>query len=125
MILDIIKGLPEQWNALLKGSKITAEDAAKNPQAVLEALEFYTEQARKEKDQQIAAANNSKQHQHKPSAQQPKPSRSTPAPRHYRDPPSRPELPTKENIPAFKEKLKASQVNWENGRDTRCTRMNE
>ncbi|CDH49448.1 pkinase-domain-containing protein [Lichtheimia corymbifera JMRC:FSU:9682] len=103
-------GLPEQWNALLKGSKITAEDAAKNPQAVLEALEFYTEQARKEKDQQIAAANNSKQHQHKPSAQQPKPSRSTPAPRHYRDPPSRPELPTKENIPAFKEKLKASQV---------------
>lgn len=126
MILDIIiKGLPEQWNALLKGSKITAEDAAKNPQAVLEALEFYTEQARKEKDQQIAAANNSKQQQHKPSAQQPKPSRSTPAPRHYRDPPSRPEMPSKENIPAFKEKLKASQVKWENGRDKQCTRMNE
>ncbi|KAI9315223.1 kinase-like domain-containing protein [Dichotomocladium elegans] len=39
-------GLPDQWNLLLKGSKITAEDAAKNPQAVLEALEFFTEQAK-------------------------------------------------------------------------------
>ncbi|ORX49159.1 Pkinase-domain-containing protein [Hesseltinella vesiculosa] len=41
-------GLPDQWNALLKGSKITPEDAAKNPQAVIDALEFYTEQSRRE-----------------------------------------------------------------------------
>ncbi|KAI8330777.1 kinase-like domain-containing protein [Chlamydoabsidia padenii] len=37
-------GLPDQWTQLLKGSAITAEDAAKNPQAVLDVLEFYTEQ---------------------------------------------------------------------------------
>ncbi|KAG1186742.1 hypothetical protein G6F35_014585 [Rhizopus arrhizus] len=46
-ITGAFTGLPDQWNALLKGSKITPEDAAKNPQAVLEALEFYTEQTRR------------------------------------------------------------------------------
>lgn len=40
------QGLPDQWTQLLKGSAITAEDAAKNPQAVLDALEFYTGQAK-------------------------------------------------------------------------------
>ncbi|RCH96672.1 Protein kinase, partial [Rhizopus stolonifer] len=41
-------GLPDQWTRLLKGSAITAEDAAKNPQAVLDVLEFYTEQTKRE-----------------------------------------------------------------------------
>ncbi|CDS12696.1 Putative STE/STE20/PAKA protein kinase [Lichtheimia ramosa] len=43
-------GLPEQWTQLLKGSAITAEDAAKNPQAVLDVLEFYTEQTKNDDD---------------------------------------------------------------------------
>jgi hypothetical protein len=43
--------LPDQWTKLLKGSAITAEDAAKNPQAVLDVLEFYTEQTKREQDE--------------------------------------------------------------------------
>ncbi|KAI7856391.1 kinase-like domain-containing protein [Circinella umbellata] len=43
-------GLPDQWTQLLKGSAITAEDAAKNPQAVLDVLEFYTEQTKRDQD---------------------------------------------------------------------------
>jgi protein-serine/threonine kinase len=35
----------------LKGSAITAEDAAKNPQAVLDVLEFYTEQTKREAEE--------------------------------------------------------------------------
>ncbi|OLY83991.1 Serine/threonine-protein kinase CLA4 [Smittium mucronatum] len=34
-------GLPEQWSKLLQTSNITKQDYAKNPQAVLEVLEFY------------------------------------------------------------------------------------
>ncbi|OAD79140.1 hypothetical protein PHYBLDRAFT_1121, partial [Phycomyces blakesleeanus NRRL 1555(-)] len=49
-ITGAFTGLPDQWNALLKVSKITPEDAAKNPQAVLEALEFYAEQTKQEKE---------------------------------------------------------------------------
>ena len=36
-------GLPEQWMRLLTTSAITKEDYAKNPQAVLDVLEFYTD----------------------------------------------------------------------------------
>ncbi|KDN34771.1 hypothetical protein RSAG8_12144, partial [Rhizoctonia solani AG-8 WAC10335] len=36
-------GLPEQWTKLLTSSAITREDYAKDPQAVLEVLEFYTD----------------------------------------------------------------------------------
>lgn len=103
------KGLPDQWNALLKGSKITPEDAAKNPQAVLEALEFYTEQTRRDKSTYDANKDNSnvyrKNNTNKDSSQggsweeekkmsNPKPSRSTPAPRHIREAPSRPVKPS-------------------------------
>jgi protein-serine/threonine kinase len=35
----------------LKGSAITAEDAAKNPQAVLDVLEFYAEQTKREEEE--------------------------------------------------------------------------
>ena len=35
-------GLPQEWQALLSKSKITKEDMSKNPQAVLDVLEFYT-----------------------------------------------------------------------------------
>ncbi|KAF2756225.1 Pkinase-domain-containing protein [Pseudovirgaria hyperparasitica] len=36
-------GLPQEWERLLSASAITKDDYAKNPKAVLEALEFYTE----------------------------------------------------------------------------------
>lgn len=35
-------GLPESWSKLLNASAITHEDYAKNPQAVIEVLEFYS-----------------------------------------------------------------------------------
>ncbi|CAO3687691.1 unnamed protein product [Umbelopsis ramanniana] len=50
-ITGAFTGLPDQWTKLLKGSAITAEDAAKNPQAVLDVLEFYTEQTKREQDE--------------------------------------------------------------------------
>lgn len=37
------QGLPEQWTRHLQSSAITSEDYAKNPQAVVDALEFYTD----------------------------------------------------------------------------------
>ena len=36
-------GLPTEWEKLLTASAITKEDYAKNPQAVIEVLEFYTD----------------------------------------------------------------------------------
>ncbi|KAH7922274.1 Pkinase-domain-containing protein [Leucogyrophana mollusca] len=36
-------GMPEQWSKLLTKSAITREDYAKDPQAVLDVLEFYTD----------------------------------------------------------------------------------
>ncbi|CAG8671437.1 11110_t:CDS:2 [Acaulospora colombiana] len=41
-------GLPEQWTRLLTSSAITREDYARNPQAVLDALGFYTEHQKRE-----------------------------------------------------------------------------
>lgn len=35
----------------MKGSAITAEDAAKNPQAVIDVLEFYAEQTKREEEE--------------------------------------------------------------------------
>ncbi|KAI7849740.1 kinase-like domain-containing protein [Circinella umbellata] len=122
-------GLPEQWNALLKGSKITPEDAAKNPQAVLEALEFYTEQARKERDkeeyqqeQQRKKLKKQQQQQQKTHhhimrqqqrLQHPTSSRSTPALRHIREAPARPAdvIPHNKHkdIQSFMEKVKMPQ----------------
>ncbi|WVQ76770.1 hypothetical protein IAR50_006444 [Cryptococcus sp. DSM 104548] len=37
-------GLPPQWSKLLTSSAITKEEAAKNPEAVLDVLQFYTQQ---------------------------------------------------------------------------------
>lgn len=44
-------GLPEQWTRLLTSSAITKEDYARNPQAVLDVLEFYTENQRRGQDE--------------------------------------------------------------------------
>lgn len=38
-----LQGLPDHWTRLLTSSAITKEDYAKNPQAVLDVLEFYTD----------------------------------------------------------------------------------
>ena len=43
-------GLPDQWTRLLTSSAITKEDYAKNPQAVLDVLEFYTDIQKREMD---------------------------------------------------------------------------
>ncbi|KAL1917535.1 uncharacterized protein VTP21DRAFT_3928 [Calcarisporiella thermophila] len=45
-------GLPDSWAQLLKSSHITQEDYAKNPQAVLDVLEFYIDQQRKDKGEE-------------------------------------------------------------------------
>ncbi|KAI8072940.1 kinase-like domain-containing protein [Gongronella butleri] len=126
-------GLPDQWNVLLKGSKITPEDAAKNPRAVLEALEFYTEQTRREKQPYAADDDSHHDHDHDrtnwegPEPMGPasgaktaasshdtpttaasiKPSRSTPAVRAIRDPPA---VPTMLASPANKAKDKIGRV---------------
>nr|OQO28647.1 hypothetical protein B0A51_04857 [Rachicladosporium sp. CCFEE 5018] len=36
-------GLPVEWERLLKGSALTKDDMAKNPQAVMEVLKFYSD----------------------------------------------------------------------------------
>lgn len=41
-------GLPEEWSKLLKTSAITRDDYAKNPQAVIEVLEFYSDIRKRE-----------------------------------------------------------------------------
>ncbi|KAJ1952203.1 Protein kinase, partial [Dispira parvispora] len=41
-ISGMFTGLPEQWAKLLQQSAITKDDYTKNPQAVLDVLDFYT-----------------------------------------------------------------------------------
>jgi hypothetical protein len=43
-------GLPVEWQKLLNSSALTQDDMAKNPQAVVEALEFYTTKLQKRAD---------------------------------------------------------------------------
>ncbi|TPX33818.1 hypothetical protein SmJEL517_g03343 [Synchytrium microbalum] len=45
----LFTGLPKEWIALLENSSITKEDMNKNPQAVLDVLEFYTENMKKDR----------------------------------------------------------------------------
>ncbi|KAF7976569.1 hypothetical protein HWV62_6241 [Athelia sp. TMB] len=47
-------GMPEQWNKLLTKSAITREDYARDPQAVLEVLEFYTDHQKRQQLEQPA-----------------------------------------------------------------------
>ncbi|KAG5437300.1 hypothetical protein PCANB_001093 [Pneumocystis canis] len=44
-------GLPEEWMRLLTASAITKEDYAKNPEAVIEVLQFYSDTQLREKDE--------------------------------------------------------------------------
>ncbi|KAJ8519803.1 hypothetical protein ONZ45_g3288 [Pleurotus djamor] len=49
-------GMPEQWSKLLTKSAITREDYAKDPQAVLDVLEFYTDHQKREMEEMAAPA---------------------------------------------------------------------
>ncbi|EME43165.1 hypothetical protein DOTSEDRAFT_72520 [Dothistroma septosporum NZE10] len=43
-------GLPVEWERLLKGSALTKDDMQKNPQAVMEVLQFYTDKLQSRSD---------------------------------------------------------------------------
>ncbi len=51
---SLTQGMPEQWSKLLTKSAITREDYAKDPQAVLEVLEFYTDHQKREMEENAA-----------------------------------------------------------------------
>ncbi|KAL1926385.1 hypothetical protein VTP01DRAFT_5906 [Rhizomucor pusillus] len=91
-------GMPDQWTKLLKGSGITQEDAAKNPQAVLDVLEFYTEQTKREAEQYGSsqlqgAVERMSDDRWAALLQESKKSPSTPIPTSIRAPPPRPAPP--------------------------------
>jgi len=46
-----MQGMPEQWSKLLTQSAITREDYQRNPQAVLDVLEFYTDHQKREMEE--------------------------------------------------------------------------
>ncbi|KAL0952952.1 hypothetical protein HGRIS_007162 [Hohenbuehelia grisea] len=48
-------GMPDQWSKLLNKSAITREDYAKDPQAVLDVLEFYTDHQKRELEDSMGA----------------------------------------------------------------------
>ncbi|KAJ3129207.1 Protein kinase [Nowakowskiella sp. JEL0407] len=50
VITGLFTGLPHDWKILLDNSNISKEEMTKNPQAVLDVLEFYTETLSKKKD---------------------------------------------------------------------------
>ena len=50
-ISDRTQGLPDAWSKLLTKSAITREDYAKDPQAVLDVLEFYTDHQKREMEE--------------------------------------------------------------------------
>jgi P21-Rho-binding domain len=83
--------LPDQWNTLLKHSKITEEDATKNPQAVLDVLQFFTEQAKDDSGHfEVGDAEEQQKDWIGPLQQpkpKPKPSQSSPTPRRVKTPP--------------------------------------
>lgn len=65
----------------------------------MEALEFYTEQTRREKNGYGSKPKNTDEKGEEKKMSNPKPSRSTPAPRHIREPPPRPPVTTVKEEP--------------------------
>jgi hypothetical protein len=51
--------MPEQWSKLLTKSAITREDYARDPQAVLDVLEFYTDHQKREMEEMAAMSRGS------------------------------------------------------------------
>ncbi|KAL5334551.1 kinase-like domain-containing protein [Aspergillus crustosus] len=64
-------GLPPEWEKLLTASAITKEDYKKNPQAVIEVLEFYSDIKMREQNPQYYAGLGSPAGQAKPYANNP------------------------------------------------------
>ncbi|KAJ3207868.1 Protein kinase [Entophlyctis luteolus] len=50
-------GLPQDWRALLESSSLSKDEITKNPQAVLDVLEFYTENMKQVEQNTIYPAN--------------------------------------------------------------------
>jgi len=61
----IFTGLPKEWKQLLDASSISKEEMSKNPQAVLDVLEFYTDQLSNNNDV-IKAPEEPRHHQNIP-----------------------------------------------------------
>ncbi|THU83323.1 Pkinase-domain-containing protein [Dendrothele bispora CBS 962.96] len=59
LLHTLLQGMPEQWSKLLTKSAITREDYAKDPQAVLDVLEFYTDHQKREMEEMGAMASSS------------------------------------------------------------------
>ncbi|KAI8803158.1 kinase-like domain-containing protein [Cladochytrium replicatum] len=53
-ITGLFSGLPGDWRSLLESSNISKEEMSKNPQAVLDVLEFYTENMKSQQQDMIA-----------------------------------------------------------------------
>jgi len=95
----IFTGLPKEWKQLLDASSISKEEMSKNPQAVLDVLEFYTDQLSNQNDI-IKPAEEPRYHQNNTALKpMPVPNKysnkdySNPhGPRHVPMPPSRPPI---------------------------------
>ncbi|KAI8799360.1 kinase-like domain-containing protein [Cladochytrium replicatum] len=53
-ITGLFSGLPGDWRSLLESSNISKEEMSKNPQAVLDVLEFYTENMKSQQQDMIS-----------------------------------------------------------------------
>ncbi|KAI8803156.1 kinase-like domain-containing protein [Cladochytrium replicatum] len=53
-ITGLFTGLPQDWRSLLEKSNISKEEMTKNPQAVLDVLEFYTENMTSQRNNMIS-----------------------------------------------------------------------
>lgn len=99
----------------MKHSKITEEDAAKNPQAVLDVLQFFTEQAKDDSGHFEVGDVGEQQKDWMGPLQQPKPkpkpSQSSPTPRRVKTPPIEAQPDKKKVVAANEQQTAASDEN--------------
>jgi len=92
----IFTGLPKEWKQLLDASSISKEEMSKNPQAVLDVLEFYTDQLSNQNNDVLKVPEEPRHHQNvpiKPMSSKYNKDYSNPhGPRHAPIPPSRPPI---------------------------------
>jgi len=93
----IFTGLPKEWKQLLDASSISKEEMSKNPQAVLDVLEFYTDQLSNQNNDVLKVPDEPPRHhqnyQMKPMNNKYNKDYSNPhGPRHVPLPPSRPPI---------------------------------
>jgi len=92
----IFTGLPKEWKQLLDASSISKEEMSKNPQAVLDVLEFYTDQLSNQSND-VMKSDDPRHHQNnipmKPMNKYSNKDYGNPhGPRHVPQPPSRPPI---------------------------------